>query len=442
MRTRVFTTIFSVFLVGMAALAADGASADGNWPNWRGPNANSVAEAGDPPVTWSESENIKWKIELPGKGHCTPIVWGDKMFLQTAVPTADEPDADRPAAGGRRGMSTGPPTVPYRFNVICLNRLTGEVLWERSLREAVPHEGHHPTTTFASYSPVTDGEHIWASFGSRGLYCLDFDGNVKWSKDLPTMKTRMAFGEGSSPALAGDAVIVVSDHEGDSKIFAFNKDTGELIWEKDRDEGTSWATPLPVQVGDRLEVITCASNLIRSYDAKTGDLIWQSGGLTSNCIPTPVTAFGNVYVTSGFRGYAMKAIKLGHTGDLTDSDAIVWQIDKNTPYVASPLLYEDRIYVFRSLGAILSCYDAKTGKPFFEGQKLEGMKTIYASPLGAAGRIYIADRAGNVMVIKKSDTFEVLATNSLDDGFDASPIAIGDELYLRGNSHLYCIAKQ
>ena len=436
------TAILAVLLGGMAANTVYGDIADSYWPTWRGPNADGVAVQGNPPLTWSETKNIKWKVALPGSGDSTPVVWEDKIFVTTAVALGEEAPASSPPQGRRRGHGIRQLTVPYKFSLICLDRQTGKVLWDETVREEVPHEGHHPSSGLASYSAITDGEHVWVSFGSRGLHCYDLDGNHVWSANLIEMRARNSFGEGSSPALAGEAVIVVADHEGDSKIFACNKNTGKLLWETDRDEHTSWATPLPVQVGDTLQVITSATGFIRSYDAMTGELIWQCGGQTLNAIPSPVVGFGNVYCTSGYRGAALQAIKLGRTGDLSGSDAIVWEVNKDTPYVSSPLLYDDRIYVTRGLGGDISCYQASTGKPLFERQKLEGIRQIYSSPVGAGGRVYITGRKGTTKVIKHSNSFEVLATNVLDDGFDASPVVIGDEMYLKGETYLYCIAEQ
>lgn len=436
-------TILCALLMGMACGGAFGDIWEDNWPNWRGPTSNGVATTGNPPLTWSETENIKWKVALPGSGSSTPVIWGDKIFIQTAVPTATEPETRQQSAVPRRRgpHSAPPPKSPLKFNVVCLDRATGKVLWERTAREAVPHEGHHPTGSFASYSPVTDGELLWVSFGSRGLHCYDLDGNHQWSVDLDRMKIKLNFGEGSSPAVAGDAVFIVSDHEGQSKISAFNKRTGELLWETDRQEGTSWASPFPIEVDGSIQVITNATGRIRSYDAKTGDLIWQSRGLTANAIPSPVTGFGMVYCTSGFRGYALRAIELGHTGDLTGTDAISWEVDRGTPYVASPLLYGDKIYVSDGLRPTLSAYDARTGRTIFEDERLVGLKQLYASPVGAAGRIYIADREGTTLVIDQGNSFKILATNKLDEGFDASPIVVGNELYLKGSSSLYCIVE-
>ena len=430
-----------------------------NWPAWRGPDFNGVAPAGNPPVTWSETKNIKWKVVVPGSSTSTPIVWGDKIYFLTAIPNPTagisasnvfaspqaQPRSRGGGATGGRGRGRGgrgrAPSAIHKFNLVCVDRNSGKVLWQKTAKEELPHQGHHPDHGFASYSPVTDGKHIWASFGSRGLYCFDMAGNLKWSKNLIKMETRSGFGEGSSPGLAGDAVIVVADHEGDSQIFAFHKVTGDLLWKKPRDERTSWATPVAVEVNGKLQVITSATNFIRSYDAQTGELIWQCSGQTDNVIPSPVIGFGKVFCTSGYRGSALQAIDLGRTGDLSGSDAIHWQVNDATPYVPSPLLFRDNLYVCSVNREVVSCYQAQTGKANFVKQTLEGLKGIYASPVGVADRIYFVGRNGVSKVLKYSDTFEVLATNTLEDGFDASPVIVGDELYLKGRKNLYCIAE-
>ena len=448
MRTWGFTLILGALCVGLACAGAQADTADDNWPTWRGPTGNGVALKGAPPTTWSESENIKWKISLPGSGLSTPVVWGNKMFIQTAAPTAEEPPPPQAEEGDgerqgrrRRGRGMRQPTVPWAFNVVCIDRRNGEVLWEKTAVEAVPHEGHHPTNSFASYSPVTDGKLLWVSFGTRGLFCYDLDGKKIWSANLPELATRNGFGEGSSPGLAGDAIIVLADQQSGSKVLAFNKNTGAPLWEKERDEVTSWATPLAVEVDGKLQVIIPATKLTRSYDAKTGDLIWQCAGQTVNVIPSPVLGFGRVYCTSGYRGSSLQAIELGRTGDLTETDAIAWHVDEATPYVASPLLYDDKIYVTADLDAVISCYNAETGAPIFVEQELAGMEGVYASPVGAGGHVYVAGRGGTTTVLKHGEGFEVVAQNVLDDNFDASPVVIGDELYLKGIENLYCIAK-
>jgi outer membrane protein assembly factor BamB len=293
----------------------------------------------------------------------------------------------------------------------------------------------------ASYSPVTDGKLVWVNFGTRGVHCFDVDGNNVWSTDLIPHFTIRSFGEGSSPALVEDTIIVVADHEGQSKIFAFDKDTGDVRWEKARDETTSWATPMPVMVDGRYQVVVNGTKQIRSYDLETGDIVWECSGLTILAIPSPVISDGKVFCTTGYQGQVMMALNLDGKGDITESDSVVWKIEEGTPYISSPLLYNGRIYMFDSLKANLSCYEASTGKPIYVKEKLEGLKQVYASPIGAAGRIYASDRKGTTIVLKESDSIEVLATNTLEDKFDASPVVVGDELYLKGAKYLYCIAK-
>jgi outer membrane protein assembly factor BamB len=437
------------FMMVFVSMDAYGDSVGDYWPMWRGPDATGVAPNGNPPLAWSETENIKWKVKLPGQGTSSPIVWADKIFFQTAIKTdkkgpsattqGHNPDSGgnrrRPFHGGRAPMNV------YKFDLVCLDRKNGKILWQKTPREELPHEGHHRDYGgFASYSPVTDGKHIWASFGSRGVHCYDIDGNHKWSRDIGKMRVKMMFGEGSSPALADNVVIVVMDHEGDSSIYALSKKTGKTIWKKGRDESTSWATPIAVEVDGKTQVVASAMNFVRSYDLKTGSLVWQCSGQTANVIPCPVVGFEKVFCTSGFRGSALLAIELGRTGDLSGSDAISWQVNEATPYVPSPLLYGDKIYVCSGNKAIISCYQAKTGKANFVKQPFEGMRDIFASPVGAANRVYFVGRNGVSQVIKLAEEFQVLATNTLDDKFDASPAIAGNELFLKGKTYLYCIA--
>jgi outer membrane protein assembly factor BamB len=445
----------------LVVLVGSAVAGEGDWPQWRGPTVNGVAPAGDPPVTWGEGKNVKWKVKLPGKGTSTPIVWEDSIFIQAAIPAGKTADAAQPAAqqqppddrGGRgrggRGGGFGampPPTEAYKFVLLCLDRKTGKTKWEKVAREVVPHEGHHRDHGFASYSPITDGQHVYAYFGSRGLHCYDMQGNLKWEKDLGKMQTRNGFGEGSSPALFGDTIVILWDHEGDDDfIAAFDKNTGDERWRKPRDEATNWTTPLIVEHEGTPQVIVNATNGIRSYDLKTGEQIWQGPPLTTNTIPSPVFADGIVYCTSGFRGAALYAIRLGSKGDVSDTDAIVWSAKKSTPYVPSPLLYGDRLYFYSGNNAILSCFDAKSGKAIVDAQRLDDLEGVYASPVGAAGRVYLVGRNGAALVIKhldKTDKVEVLATNQLDEKIDASPAIVGKEMFLRGHENLYCIAQE
>ena len=422
-----------------------GETADDYWPTWRGPNYMGISPEGNPPLTWSETENIKWKVKLTGDAsNSSPVIWEDKIFFQTAIKTDVQGKSETPSTSGgarrRRGPGGAPPTNIYKFNLVCLDRNSGKQLWQKTIREVLPHQGHHGDHGFASFSPVTDGKLVWTNFGSRGLHCFDMDGNTKWSKDLGPMNTVMSFGEGGSLAVAGDAIIAVRDHLGDSFIVALNKETGETIWRKDRDEATDWATPLPIEDNGKIQIVTSATNLIRSYDLETGDVIWQCSGQTRNVIPSPVAGFGMVYCTSGFRGSSLQAIELGRTGDLSDTDAVKWHVKEATPYVPSPLLYGDKLYVCSGNNGVISCYNATTGKAYFLKERLEQIKGVYASPAGAAGRVFFVGRNGVTYVIKNSDKFEVLAVNTLDDKIECSPAFVGDEMYIKGKQNLYCIA--
>ena len=449
---------------------AGGGEAERFWPQWRGPLMTGVAPHATPPLEWSETKNVAWKVEIPGKGSSTPVVWGDRIFVLTAVPIGEPkavpatgtPAPAAPAAAGQAPAGGGPGAPPpggprpgggpprsilpehtQQFTVLALRRSDGQLLWKRVVREEQPHEGTHPTGTWASASAATDGRTVLAFFGSRGLYALDMDGKVLWEKDLGDMKVKLGFGEGSTPALARDQVFVQWDHDGgDSFLVALDRQTGRELWRQKRDEETSWASPLVIERAGRTEVVTSATKKVRSYDAKGGDLLWETPGMTMNAIPTPVHAGGLVFLTSGFRGNALLAVKLDEAkGDISASPAIAWRLDRDTPYVPSPLLYGDELYILKGNNGLLTCLDAKTGERFYGPERLEGVPNVYASPVGAGGRVYIPGREGATAVVERGRAFKLLATNTLEDGFDASPVAVGSELYLRGHKFLYRISE-
>ncbi len=465
--------LFSVFLFALSLAASTGfakSDADQYWPQWRGPLQNGVAPSANPPTTWSESSNIKWKVKIPGDGNATPIIWGDKIFIQTAIPTGKKveaaateangppaappggrgPDGPPPGGPGARGPGGGrgrmggpPPTEAEQFVVLCLDRNTGKTLWQQVAKEEVPHEGFRAGEgSFASPSGITDGQHVYAYFGSHGLYCYDMSGKLQWSQELGKMRIAMGFGEGSSPAMYKDSLIVNWDNEDGSFITALDKSTGKTLWKEKREERTSWSTPLVVEHDGKAEVVTTATGKIRSYDIGTGKLLWECSGLTRNVIPSPVADSEKVYCISGFQGSSLLAIKLGGSGDLTGTDSIAWTHKKSTPYVPSPLLYGDKLYFYASNNGRLSCLDSKSGAALVDAEPLEEIPGVYASPLGAAGRIYLAGRNGVTVVLKESDKLEKLSINKLDDKFDASPAAVGKELFLRGRQNLYGIAEK
>ena len=443
MRTFAFWLLMGLAAISQARGAEPSSHSAGNWPQWRGPQATGVAPQGNPPTQWSETKNVVWKVEIPGVGSSTPIVWQDRIFLLTAVETDRVSETvAAPDKQPKRPFGIVFPNRVHQFVVLCLDRATGKTLWQQVATELVPHEGHHPDNDFASASPVTDGRHLYVSFGSRGVYCYDLDGKQVWSRDLGDMQTRLSFGEGASPALHGDTLVVPWDHDGPSFIAALDAATGEVRWKKERDEQSAWATPLIVERENRTQVITNASNLVRSYDLKTGELLWQCGGQVGNVTPSPVAGEELVFCMSGYRGSALYAIPLNATGDLTGTNKIAWKQDRGTPYIPSPLLYDGRLYFTQSNDGILTCLDAQTGKAIIERTRLPGIARIYASPVGAAGRVYITSRDGTTLVIRHGDAFEVLATNKLDDDIDASPAIAGQQMFLRGKRFLYCLAEK
>lgn len=610
--------IHQAFCTFIIASAASLPAAEQSWPQWRGPLQTGAAPEADPPMKWSESENIGWKLKLPGSGSATPIVWGNSIFVQTAIPTGkkgepakvdapttpppqsrpdgpggrdgfgpgnilaerliadgdknndkklskdelvtvaggwfekldpdkagklnreqfasqfgsltaqpppgnsdggepggpgggrgnrgsgrfmapglfDATDSDkngtltkdeftqsfakwftewdkdksgnldanhlreglnaalpRPQFGGPGGPGRGgpgrgrggveKPTELYQFAVLCVDAATGKIAWQKTAREEVPHEGFHQEEgSFAAPSGVTDGKHYFAFFGSRGLYSYDFQGKQEWSKDLGKMRIAMGFGEGSSLAIHKDVLVVKWDNEDGSFITAIDKNSGKTLWQENRDEGTSWSSPLIVEHNGRAEVITSATRKIRSYELNSGKILWECGGLTRNVIPTPVADTERVYCMSGFMGNSLIAIKLGGSGDLTGSDSIAWTYKKSTPYVPSPLLSNGKLYFLAGNNGVISYLDAATGKVLVDAERLEGLSGSYVSPIAAGGRIYIAGRNGSTVVLKQSDNVEILATNHLDDRFDASPVAFGKNLLLRGRENLYLIAQK
>ncbi|MGE3780361.1 MAG: PQQ-binding-like beta-propeller repeat protein, partial [Pirellulaceae bacterium] len=333
-----------------------------NWHQWRGPLANGVAPQGDPPTTWSESSHVKWKVAVPGKGKSTPIVWQDRVYLLSAEATSEVvASAARPEDQPERPFGIKFPNTKYRYLVICLDRATGRTLWTQVATVDLPHEGHHGDNSFASASPTTDGEYLYVSFGSRGLYCYDLAGQLQWSRKLDNVTTRLSFGEACSPVVHGHTLIMNRDNDSKSQILALDTRTGETRWTADRDEISAWATPLIIEQGGRTQVVTSASNRVRSYDLATGEVLWQCGGQVSNVIPCPVQLGEMVICASGYKGSVAMALPLSARGDITDSAQIAWRYDRDTPYVPSPLLYGDLLYFNKSNSGILTCLDAHTG---------------------------------------------------------------------------------
>jgi outer membrane protein assembly factor BamB len=421
---------------------------DADWPRWRGP-ANDGMARGDAPLHWSDTEHIKWKAEIPGRGHSSPVIWGDRVFVTTAVPTGVTPPAPEDAGTstnngrGRGGFGNNRgPQPEQKLVLMALDRKTGKLLWQQVAKVATPHEGYHPTYgSFASNSPVTDGQHVVAFFGSRGVYCYDMDGKKIWEKDFGIqLKMFMTFGEGAWPVIEGSKLLLLFDNEADSFLVALDVATGKELWRTPRPDGnTNWSGPVVFTVDGKKQVIVSATKKVHSYDLETGKPIWEVAGLGQNTIPAPVAGDGLVFLMSGFRNPNLMAVKLGRQGDLTGTDAIVWQNQRGNSYTASPVLDDGKLYFVTDSG-MLTCLDAKTGKPFYQQQRLPKPYNFKASPVGVNGKLYLATEEGDVVIVKMGETYEVLATNTLEGQiFIATPAIAGGEIYLRAQNTLFCI---
>jgi outer membrane protein assembly factor BamB len=452
MRRNVFTWAAAAVVVGMTIAAAPDAQTalagqtpprpanhDRYWPTWRGPAGIGTSATATPPTEWSETKNLRWKVEIPGRGHSSPIVWGDRVYVTSAVPVGVTGAAQHAPRGSlpQRGV--------HRFVVMALDRKTGRTVWQHVAREAEPHEQSHADNgTWASSSPITDGERLYVYFESFGIYAYDLNGKLLWEKDLGDKRMRNEFGEGSTPAIYGNTMVIVWDHlNGESFVAALDTRDGKELWRQPRKEIDTWATPLILEVNGRPQAIVPAMERVRSYDLASGQVVWESDGLTMNTIPSPVHENGLVFLMSGFRGNDLKAVRVADAkGNIDGTGAIVWSFDRDTPYVPSPIVLDGVLYFLKSNSGILSAFDARSGKPHYQNQRLQGVPNVFSSPVAASGRIYIAGQDGATIVVKAGPAYEAIATNQLDDGFDASPALVDSEIYLRGRAFLYAIAAQ
>ncbi len=431
---------FHYLLVASLAVAGQVSEGHDDWPQWRGPLGTGVSPAAQPPIEWSETSHIRRKTPLPGKGHSTPIVWGERIFLTAALPYGASLKPRLPTRPGAHDNLAL--TQAHEFAVLAVSRKSGKILWQETVHKEVPHEAGHVTASLASASPVTDGERVLAFFGSRGLYCLDTSGKLLWKKNLGEMHTKHGHGEGSSPALHGDTLVVNWDHEEQSFLIALDKRTGSVRWRVARTEDTSWSTPIIVEHAGKPQVIVAGTNRLRGYDLADGSVLWQCEGLSSNVVATPVAANGILYSGSSYETRSLMALRLaGARGDITGTKQVVWSRRRGAPYVPSPLLYGEFLYTLQHYQGILSRLDVMTGEDRGGPFRIDGIESVYASPVGAANRIYITSREGLTQVLSHNEaTIRSLAINRLDDAFSASAALAGRELILRGERFLYCIA--
>src|SRR6266852_6537534 len=356
-------TLSACLLVATARAEESSRARLANWHHWRGPLTNGTAPQADPPITWNEKTNIRWKAPLPGRGSASPIIWGYRVFVLSAVKTDRVATSDElPKPDPKFEKKTSPPSNFYKFLVLCFDRATGKVVWQQTAAEQVPHEGHHNSHSYAAGSPTTDGRFLYVSFGSFGIFCYDLAGKLQWQRDLGLLNTRLGWGEAVTPVIHGDSLLLNWDQEADSSLICLNARDGKTKWKTDRDEKTSWNTPFVVEHKGKTQVVVNGTKRVRGYDFGTGKELWQCGGMTVNAIPSAVSANGVVYCMSGYKGAMACAISLDAKDDITDTDKVLWRHDTGTPYVPSPLLVGDRLYFTQANEALLTILDIKTGK--------------------------------------------------------------------------------
>jgi outer membrane protein assembly factor BamB len=417
---------------------------EAHWNQWRGPLGTGAAIDAKPPVEWSEKTNVRWKTELPGKGHSSPVLWNDHIFVTAAIPVGPKLP---PRMSGRPGEHDNSAIdSKYQFVVIAVDRRDGGILWKKIVREEVPLEAGHFTGSLASASPVTDGEFVFAHFGAQGVYCLNLQGDLVWDRQLGPMHTKHGHGLGSSPTLHGDSLIVNWDHEDGSFLVVLDKRTGKDVWRKKRQEDTSWSSPIVITRPDgkgkeRPEIVVCGTNRIRGYDLASGEVLWECGGMSSNVVATPVYANGMLYVGSSYEKKVLIAINLeGASGDLTDTKHVIWTRTRATPYVPSMLLYDDSLYFLTHYQNVMTRVHGPTGKDQPGTIRLGHLGNIYSSPVAANGKLYFTDLSGTTMVLTHEASPKLVSVNRLDEPISASAAIEGDEIFLRGEKHLFCIS--
>jgi outer membrane protein assembly factor BamB len=419
----------------------------GNWPQWRGPDGLGISAETGFATEWSPTKNIKWKTAIPGRGHSSPVIWGDHIFLTTSF-------KEEPVPGGRKAPVhldfnyrpgyVHPDAVDIEFvhklDTLAIDATTGKILWEKTSYEGLMSDDHHRSNTYASPSVVTDGTLAYAFFESLGLYAYDFDGNLKWKTSLGDI-IKAGLGPGTSPVLYKNLIILQCDQEmgTGSFIAALDKRTGKEVWRTERKNRRSWATPLLVKVGDRFELIASGAESDAAYDPDTGKELWHANGTESHPIPSSVTGHGLVILTAGSQAKRVLAIKLGAAGDLTNSPSIVWRYAKGTAYVASPILIGQYLYL-ESDGGIVTCLDVDTGAIVYEGGRPPVPAEIRASFVSFEDKLLMTSDDGNTYVIRAGPKFELLGTNTVDEPVWASPALSRGTIYIRGDQHLFAIA--
>ncbi len=430
--------------LALAAIALLLAQAADRWPQFRGEGASGIVKGPELAESWSATENVAWAATVPGQGWSSPVVWGNRIFLTSLV---GDDAVVAPKTGYYGPRETLTPPGERRWTVFCLDAETGKIVWEKVVHRGKPEHTIHVKSSYAAETPVTDGERVYALFGNVGVFCIDFEGKELWSKRWKALPTRLGWGNGSSPALHGERLFVLNDTEAESWLAAFDRKSGAELWRVARDEKTSWATPFVWENGSRTELVTVATKRVRSYDLE-GKLLWELGGMSPICIPTPVAAHGLLFVDSGYefgRPRPLLAVRPGASGDIslkegeTSNAFVAWHREPAGCYHPSPLVVGDRLYVLYSTG-FLGCFDARTGKELYPRGRLEG--TFTASPWASGGRIFCLNEQGETFVLADGPEFKLLRRNAVGEMAMATPAAANGRLYLRTLTRLYCILRK
>jgi outer membrane protein assembly factor BamB len=441
--------VCSLALSGFRAPVVTAFGDETNWPQWRGPGGSGVSTEQNLPTEWSETKNVQWKTEIPGRGHSSPVIWGKKIFLTTSIEGAVVPGAKAVTHIRHSEVYRHPDSVggdhSYTIKVLCLDRETGKILWEKTAYDGTVYDDRHRKNTFASATPVTDGKYVWTLFDAEGVYCYDFEGKLVWKTSLGKF-AKMGMGNGMSPVLYENLVILQCDQEDGgpgSFITALDKLTGKELWRVPRTQRKTWATPVLVRMPQRTELIASGAESTVSYDPATGKELWRSEGVVSHAIPSAVTGHGMVFVSGGSSGQPKVAIgiRLGGSGDLKGTPYVAWKYNKGTAYVPSPILYGDYLYLMTD-GGIITCLEARTGEVKYEGGRAPVPATFSSSPVAFDDKILLTSEDGDTFVIKAGPAFEVIRTNSLGEPVYASIAIAAGRLFIRGEKHLYCIFKK
>lgn len=433
----------------LASVGCFSALADEPWPQFRGPEARGVGSSDRLPLTWGTTSNVAWRSSIPGRGWSSPIAWSDRVFLTTAVSDGEtEPAKKGLYFGGERPT---PSRDRHRWLALALNRETGAILWSTELHASPPATPIHVKNTYASETPVTDGERVYAYFGSIGVFALDVDGRILWSKPMEPRRMAHGWGTSASPVLHEGRLFLVNDNEESSFAMALDARTGRELWRISREEPSNFATPHVWRHPGGAELVVPGRQRVRSYDL-VGRLLWEFQGMSTITIPTPFAADGLLYLCAGYVGDNLKpnkpvyAVRPGGRGDLTlgpdqrSSEFIAWMEPNSAPYNPSAIVYDGRFYVLWDFG-FLSCRDAKTGREIYDKQRLNPTQpaAFTASPWAYRGRVFCLSEDGDTYVIKAGDRYALERVNALDEMCMATPALSGDRLLIRTLTRLYCL---